>query len=133
VGVGMGVAVAVVVAVVVVVVVAASEVGVAHGHEFEEEHDHGGHEGNGFRPRVGAGGNGLADQACIAESLVCRGEQVDECCSDDDAGTEVLGYEECPCWYQLGPCAFGEGGEDGTWRMSIYIYIYICVCVCMYK
>ena len=56
----------------------------------------------------------MAHQAWIAESLVCRGEQVDECCGDDDAGSEVLGYEECPCWDQLGPGAFGEGREDGT-------------------
>ena len=105
------VVVAVGVAMTMVVVMIASKFGVAHGHQLKEKHDKGSHESDRLGPWVSVGGDGLAYETLVAESLICRGEQMDERCCNDNAGTKVLGHEECPCRYQLGPRAFRKGWE----------------------
>lgn len=40
---------------------------------------------------------------------------MDECCCDDDAGAEVLGYEEGPVRDANAPMTSRVDGEGSTW------------------
>lgn len=70
-----------------------SEGCVAHGHELGEEENEDGHEADAFDPVILRDG---ARETVVGESIVCRGEEMDECRCDDDARTKVFSYEEGP-------------------------------------
>ena len=78
----VAVAVCVALALAVRVVVIGAKVAVPHDHEFEEEHCEDGHEGDTLDPGVTCDDTG---ETLVSQSLVCWCEQMDECCSDNDA------------------------------------------------
>lgn len=65
----------------------------AHSHELGEEEDEDSHQGNAFDPRVFGDGPG---ETWVCKGFVGRCKEVDECCCDDDPGTEVFGNKESP-------------------------------------
>lgn len=98
----------------VVAMVMPSELGVAHRHQLQEKHDEGSHESDRLGPWVGVGRDGLANETRVTESLICRSEQVDEGCSNNNSRAEVLGNKKGPSRYELGLRTFNECREDGT-------------------
>ena len=84
---------------------------IAHSHQLNEEEHKDGHKGNAFGPVIFGY---WACEACIRQGIAGRSKEMDEGSSDDDAGAEVLGNEECPFGYSYASMATRKHWEHGT-------------------